>query len=89
MFAWSSDSDPILWTAQEGSEAVVKLNGVLVSLAAAGEAEAGGLAFSAPGTRVSVRLLGNEADWRENAQLVFALDQGLTVGYGGLYECEG
>jgi hypothetical protein len=88
-FAWSSASDPILWTAREGSEAVIKLNGVLVSLTAAGEVEAGGMAFSAPGTRVSVRSLGDEADWRENAQLVFELDQGLTVGYGGQYVCEG
>ncbi len=47
------------------------------------------MAFSAPGTRASVRSLGDEADWRENAQLVFELDQRLTVGYGGLYECEG
>jgi hypothetical protein len=88
-FAWSSDSDPILWTAREGDEAVVKLNGVLVSLAAAGEVEAGSMAFAALGTRVSVRSLGDEADWRENAHLVFELDQGLTVGYGGLYECRG
>ncbi|HEX7718812.1 MAG TPA: DUF305 domain-containing protein, partial [Woeseiaceae bacterium] len=73
-FAWSSQSQPILWTARDGAEAVMKLNGVLISLPAAGELAAEEIAFAAPGTRVSVRSLGDEADWRENAQLVFELD---------------
>ncbi|PWJ13326.1 DUF305 domain-containing protein [Jannaschia seohaensis] len=29
-----------------------------------------------------------EADWRADAELVFALDEGLTVGYRGVYSCE-
>jgi hypothetical protein len=88
-FAWSSASDPILWAASEGPEAAVKLNGILVGLSSEGEPTAGTMAFSAPGIRVSVRSLGDDADWREDAQLVFELEQGLTVGYGGLYRCEG
>ena len=34
-----------------------------------------------------VRMLGDEAGWRQNAELVFALDQGLQVGYRGFYDC--
>jgi hypothetical protein len=34
-----------------------------------------------------VRPLGDEADWRQNAELVFDLDEGLRVGYRGFYDC--
>lgn len=71
------EADPILW-ANDGA-AAMKLNGVLVALEADGEPQAGGATFSAPGTTITVRRLGEEADWRQNAELVFALDQGLRV----------
>ena len=62
----------------------MKLNGVLVTLEADAAPQEGAAAFSAPG----IRTLGEEADWRQNAELVFALDQGLRVGYRGFYECD-
>jgi hypothetical protein len=85
-FNRSPETDPIFW-ASEGGPAAMKLNGVLVALEAAGETPAGGAAFSAPGATVTVRPLGDEATWRQNAELVFQLDQGLRVGYGGFYSC--
>jgi hypothetical protein len=59
-----------------------------VRLEAAGEAIPDPASFLAPGIRVIVRPLGEQADWRADAELVFALDEGLTVGYRGFYDCE-
>jgi len=87
-FSRSPEAEPILWAAQDGDAAAVKLNGVLVRLEAAGDAVADPAAFLAPGIRVIVRPLGEQADWRADAELVFALDGGLTVGYRGFYDCE-
>ena len=89
-FNRSPEDDPILWTAREGGAAAVKLNGILVDLDAAGAPEGGAAfaAFAAPGIAIAVRPLGEEADWRQNAELVFELDRGLTVGYRGFYGCE-
>ena len=86
-FNRSPETDPILWTS-DGGAAAIKLNGVLIALEAAGETAEGGAAFSAPGALVTVRPLGDEATWRQNAELVFDLDEGLHVGYGGFYSCE-
>jgi hypothetical protein len=86
-FHRSPETDPVLW-ANEGGMAAVKLNGVLVSLQATGEAKQGAATFAAPGTTVAVRRLVDDADWRQNAELVFALDQGLRVGYRGFYSCK-
>jgi hypothetical protein len=36
---------------------------------------------------VAVRPLGDKADWRSNADLLFRRDQGLTVGYRGYWTC--
>lgn len=85
-FNRSPEADPILWTAGDGSAAAVKLNGILVFLEAAG-GEHGALRFSAPGTMISVQPLAEQADWRANAELVFKLDPGPTVGYRGFYAC--
>jgi len=82
----SPEADPILWV-NEGGEAAMKLNGVLINLEADSEPQDGAASFSAPGTTVTVRQLGEEADWRQNAELVFELDQGLRVGYRGFYAC--
>lgn len=87
-FNRSPETDPVLWVNQDDGPAALKLNGILVDLKAAGEPEDGAVEFSAPGTSITVRRLGEEADWRQNAELVFELEQGLTVGYRGFYECE-
>ncbi|WP_299653672.1 DUF305 domain-containing protein [uncultured Jannaschia sp.] len=87
-FNRSPETDPVLWGNQEGDAGAMKLNGVLVSLEGSGEAAGGGIEFSAPGTTITVRPLGAEADWRANAELVFALDEGFSVGYRGFYRCE-
>jgi hypothetical protein len=87
-FNRSPESDPVLW-ARENGAAAVKLNGVLIALAGGADPrETGAATFSASGAKATVRMLGKEADWRQNAALVFELDQGLTVGYRGFYNCE-
>ena len=37
---------------------------------------------------MTVTPLGAEADWRGDADLVFALAQGPTVGYRGFWTCD-
>jgi hypothetical protein len=87
-FNRSRESDPVLWVAADGSAAAAKLNGVLIGLEAESSAQDGGAVFSAPGTTITVRPLGEEeADWRQEAELVFELEQGLRVGYRGFYDC--
>jgi len=84
-FNRSPESDPVLWTGDDGAGAV-KLNGVIVPLnGAQGDSEA---RWAANGLSVSVSSLGEQADWRANAELVFTLDQGLEVGYRGFWYCE-
>lgn len=87
-FNRSPETDPILWSAREAGAAAMKLNGVLVRLDAAGAPRDGAATYAAPGTTVTIRRLGDEADWRQNAELVFELDPGLRVGYRGFYGCE-
>lgn len=86
-FNRSPEADPILWTTGGGA-AAVKLNGVLVSLDTTGGRQDDAASFAAPGTTISVRRLGDQTDWRANAELIFTLDRGLTVGYRGFYGCE-
>jgi len=86
-FNRSPETDPVLWTTGDSSAAAMKLNGVLVSLQAAGGQRDDTVKFSAPGTTISVRPLGEEADWRANAELNFKLERGLSVGYRGFYSC--
>lgn len=88
-FNRSPESEPIFWAARDGGGAAMKLNGVLVGLEAAGDPQSGNVEFSSPGTTITVRPLGEEADWRADTELVFELDEGLTVGYRGFYACEG
>jgi len=88
-FKRSPEADPILWTAREGGAAAMKLNGVLVTLDAASARQDGAATFSAPGTTIAVRPLGDDADGRQNAELIFELDSGLRVGYRGFYGCTG
>jgi hypothetical protein len=79
-FARTAAADPILWIA-EGGAAAMKLNGVLIAL----EAQEDGR-FSAPGVSLRLRDL-PDPDWRSNAELVFALENGPTVGYRGFDTC--
>lgn len=72
--------DPILLTNDEG--ALTQLNGVILTLDAEGSDT-----FAAPGITMTVRDV-PEADWRGGAELIFALDEGLTVGYRGFYDCD-
>ncbi|EAR51352.1 hypothetical protein OG2516_15349 [Oceanicola granulosus HTCC2516] len=82
-FNRSPEADPILWTAADGG-AAMKLNGVIVGLEESGEGD-----FATDGARVAVRLLGDEANWRSNAALTFELEEGLSVGYRGFFDCTG
>ncbi|MCX2721373.1 DUF305 domain-containing protein [Roseibium salinum] len=86
-FNRSPETDPVLWAAQDGGRAAMKLNGVLVGLDTSGDPQSGTAEFSAPGTSVTVRSLGEDADWRADSELVFQLDEGLTAGYRGFYNC--
>jgi hypothetical protein len=83
-FRRSRESPPVLWTVADGQEAAAKLNGVLLALGPEGENT-----FATDGLTLSVRPLGDNADWRADAELVFALTDGPTVGYHGFWTCEG
>jgi hypothetical protein len=87
-FNRSAEAAPILWAARDGAAAAVKLNGILLNLDVNDAPQNGAARFSARGTRISVQPLGEQADWRGNAELIFELDRGLTVGYRGFYACE-
>ncbi|MEX4010013.1 DUF305 domain-containing protein [Neoaquamicrobium sediminum] len=86
-FNRSPESEPILWAGEDGAAA--KLNGVLLALDAAGDPQGEAAGFTTPGMTVSVRRLGDEGDWRADAELVFELERGLSVGYRGFYTCSG
>ena len=79
-FARTAAADPILWIA-EGGAAAMKLNGVLIALEAQEDGQ-----FSAPGVSLRLRDL-PDPDWRSNAELVFALENGPTGGYRGFDTC--
>ena len=85
VFSQSSDSDPILWVAE--AAAAMKLNGVLLGLEAEKQEQSDATTFSTSGASVRVRPLGEAADLRQNAELIFELQQGLKVGYRGFYRC--
>ena len=89
-FNRSPETDPILWASADGAMAAMKLNGVLIGLNGSGSEENDERRFEAEGAAVRVALLReDEADWRQNAELVFSLEQGLTVGYRGFWKCSG
>lgn len=86
VFNRSPEDHPVLWASEETGKAAMKLNGVLVPIEARSR-EDGAVTFAAPGVTMTVRPLGEAADWRSDAELVFALEQGLTVGYRGFWSC--
>ncbi|OAB55228.1 DUF305 domain-containing protein [Phormidium willei BDU 130791] len=75
-----ADEDPIL-LAGEGA-AVMKLNGIFLTLEGRGDG-----VYATPGLTMTLRDL-PEADWRGGAELIFALEQGPTVGYRGFSDCD-
>ena len=85
-FNRSPETDPILWTSADGDDGVMKLNGVIVPLSGV-EAGDDRIGFEAPGVTMTVHPLGEDANWRSDAELVFALEDGPTVGYRGFYAC--
>jgi hypothetical protein len=99
LFKRTAESDPILAirAPEDGGAArgVMKLSGKLVPLQSeAGGDLAAGATMTAEGVRMAVRplrddetLLGDGFE-RADAELVFQLDQGLTVGYRGFYSCD-
>ncbi|KAA9008259.1 DUF305 domain-containing protein [Histidinibacterium aquaticum] len=80
-FHRSPESDPILWATAEGDAGAMLLNNVIVPL------EGDGQQFSAEGASMTVRELGDEADWRSDAELVFDMEEGPRVGYRGFWSC--
>jgi hypothetical protein len=84
-FRRTASEEPILVSTEDGSKGAMKLNGVLIELEGEGQTSTGTLAFSTPGVSMRVNRLAD--GFRDNAELIFALDQGLTVGYRGFYDC--
>lgn len=87
-FYLTAESDPALWVSSSTGTGAMKLNGILVSLQGSGNVEEEGVRLTAPGATMTVRRLGDESTWRSDAELVFALEQGLTVGYRGFWSCQ-
>ena len=86
-FNRSPEADPILW-GDENGPAAIKLNGTLIVLDAVDDPQAGTAVFGSDGVTVAVQPLGDAADWRQNADLLFTLDEGLRVGYRGFFACD-
>lgn len=86
-FNRSPEADPILW-GDENGPAAIKLNGTLIALDAVDDPQAGTAVFGVDGITVAVQRLGDAADWRQNADLVFTLDAGHRVGYRGFFACD-
>lgn len=97
-FRRTVESDPILVARAAGERAaargVMKLNGELVLLRSASEngdeALLEGVTMVGDGVTMAVERLEEAGDdaLRWKADLVFALERGLTVGYQGYYDCE-
>jgi len=74
---------PVLWTNEAGG--LMQLNGVIIPLER--QQADGAQAWGTQGVTMTVRDAA-DADWRGEAELVFELDQGLSVGYRGFYDCD-
>ncbi|EAQ04619.1 hypothetical protein OG2516_01421 [Oceanicola granulosus HTCC2516] len=95
-FRRTNEGEPIL--AMAGESGAIKLSGTLVPLAAdapiAVETLTDGARFTASGTEITL-MPDPDANWteenpglrRSDAEMVFHLDQGLTVGYRGFLDC--
>ena len=87
-FNRSPETDPILWTEASGNNGVMKLNGVLIPMKSANQSTNTQRSYSSDGITVSVRILGDDSDWRSDAELTFALENGPATGYRGFFTCE-
>lgn len=87
VFYRSLESDPILWTDRDGGRGATKLNGVIIPLDASPAQQDTASGWTADGLTMTVRSLDEDADWRSDAELVFSLEPGLTVGYRGFWSC--
>ena len=85
-FNRSPETDPIFWAGEDGAGAL-KLNGVIIPLEVDAAHRDGEARWSTNGLSVRINPLGAEADWRANAELVFALEQGPEIGYRGFWFC--
>ena len=65
----------------------MKLNGVIIPLQAGGESNNARRSYAAEGVTMTVRMLGDEGDWRADAQLAFAMQPGPQTGYRGFFTC--
>lgn len=83
-FRRTRSADPILWWTPDGTQAVTKLNGVIIPLESEGTSAAGRAAFGASGMAMSVEEI---EGGRANASLEFRLERGLHVGYHGFMAC--
>ena len=95
-FRRTNEGKPVL--AMVGETGAIKLSGTLISLDAgttiAAQTLENGARLTAPGTEITV-MPDPEADWtdtddslrRAEAEMVFHLDRGLTVGYRGFLDC--
>lgn len=72
--------DPIFLTGAGG--ALTQLNGVILTLEAQDER-----VYGASGITMTLHEV-PDADWRGDTELIFALEDGLTVGYRGFYDCD-
>ncbi len=98
-FSRTAESEPILIVRGSNgagpATGVMKLNGKLIPLESAEAGDlaslATGVVMGAEGVRMAARLSPDEGSVlgeRSNAELVFELEQGLTVGYRGFFSCD-
>ncbi|RDC74348.1 DUF305 domain-containing protein [Rhodovulum sp. 12E13] len=96
-FVRTTRSDPILVTAGDAAErGVIKLSGQTVVLTRADDAVAGplpaeGIVMETDGLTLEIvpESTASETASARVADMRFVLDEGLTVGYRGTWECEG
>lgn len=81
-FLRTTESPAILAVGPAGAAALMKLNGKLIELEAAGDGQ-----FTAEG--VSLRVSPADGLPEGSADLLFDLEEGHTVGYRGVYRCGG
>lgn len=72
--------DPVFLSGEDG--ALIQLNGVILTL----EAQESGV-YAAPGITMTLQEASG-ADWRGGSELIFALEEGPTVGYRGFQDCD-
>lgn len=88
-FNRSPETDAILWVARDEGAGAMNLSGVIGALNGPAAKNDAAASWTADGLTMAVRPLGEEADWRSNAELVFSLDERVAVGYRGFWSCRG